>query len=182
MSASLFLATMPAVAFGYLTVEVSAALSLSTGKSPMADCEFCDIVNKKKPAEVIYETANTLAFFPLEPATQGHTMVIPKRHIENFLELQPSDIPELGQVVVHVSKALQAVLSPEGMNLITSAGEAASQSVMHLHVHLVPRWTDDAVGEIWPPKVPTAERVLENIADRLREYCNTESLEDRNSE
>ncbi len=70
----------------------------------MVDCEFCDIVNKKASAEVIYETTDTLAFFPLEPATRGHTMVIPKRHIENFLELQPADIPELGQAVVHVAE------------------------------------------------------------------------------
>lgn len=148
----------------------------------MTACNFCDIVNKREPAEVIYETPSTLALFPLEPATRGHTMVISKRHIEDFLSLTSADIPELGMTVVTIARALQAVLLPEGMNVISSAGEAASQSVMHLHVHLVPRWRDDAVGEIWPPKVPTPEPVLEEVADQLREYCQTESLEDRNPE
>lgn len=144
-------------------------------------CQFCEIIAGDAPAEVIYETPHTLAFFPLEPATRGHTMVVPKRHIEDFLELGTQDIPELGQATVMVGRALRAVLKPEGMNLISSAGEAASQSVMHLHVHLVPRWSDDAVGEIWPPKKITPQRVLEGTADALREFCGTERLDDRNN-
>jgi len=146
------------------------------------DCAFCQIINREIPAEVIYETATTLAFFPLEPATHGHTLVIPKQHVENFLELAPADIPELGMSVLRVGQALRAVLAPEGMNLISSAGEAASQTVMHLHVHLVPRWTNDAVGEIWPPKVPTPEHVLESVADAIRKFCRTEALDHRNPE
>lgn len=148
----------------------------------MVSCSFCQIVRGLVPAEVIYETEHTLTFFPLEPATRGHTMVIPKRHIPNFLEATPRDVPELGAAVLTVGNALQAVLQPAGMNLITSAGEAASQSVMHLHIHLVPRWFDDAVGEIWPPKVSTPNHVLENVADALREFCNTRILEQRNAQ
>lgn len=148
----------------------------------MEGCEFCAIANMRLPAEVIFESTNTLAFFPREPATRGHTLVIPKRHVENFLELDPADVPGLGRAVLLVGRALRAVLSPEGMNVITSAGIAASQSVMHLHVHLVPRWTGDAVGEIWPSKAPTPERALEGVADRLREHFHTESLEQRNPE
>lgn len=152
------------------------------GGKDMAECAFCKIVNRETPAEIVYETPATLAFFPLEPATRGHTMVIPKRHVDTFLDLDPSDIPELGTAVILVGRALRAVLEPEGLNVITSAGEAASQSVMHLHVHVVPRWTGDPIGEIWPPKVPTAESVLEGIADALRDFCRTEFLEDRNPE
>ena len=103
----------------------------------MQGCAFCRIVNRETPAEVVYETKSTLAFFPLEPATRGHTMVIPKRHIETFLDAEEADVPELGSTVLTVGRALRAVLAPEGMNMISSAGVAASQSVMHLHVHLV---------------------------------------------
>lgn len=146
----------------------------------MSQCDFCRIVDRSLPAEVIYETDTTLAFFPLEPATRGHTMVIPKKHIDNFLDIDASDVPELGRAVVRVGRALRDVLEPQGMNLISSAGVAASQSVMHLHVHLVPRWDDDAVGEIWPRAVSTPERILEETADSIREFCRTEYLEDRN--
>lgn len=148
----------------------------------MPPCPFCQIVRRESPAEVIYETEDTLAFFPTEPATRGHTMVIPKRHVRSFLEAEPADVQPLGLTVLKVSQALQSVLNPEGMNLITSAGQAASQSVDHLHVHLVPRWEGDAVGEIWPPKVPTSEAVLEGVADALRDFCGTERLDDRNPE
>lgn len=145
-------------------------------------CEFCEIVAGVVPAEVVLETATTLAFFPLEPATRGHTMIVPKRHFSTFLETSRAEVPELGETVLTLGHALQAVLAPQGMNLITSAGEAASQSVRHMHIHLVPRWSGDAVGEIWPPKAPTSERVLESVADDIREFCRTERLEYRNPE
>lgn len=148
----------------------------------MDDCEFCQLIAKKVPAEVVYETENSLAFFPTEPATLGHTMVIPKRHVESFLDVQRADAQDLTSTSLTVGNALRSVLKPEGMNLIASDGAAASQSIMHVHIHLVPRWASDAVGEIWPPKVPTAEAVLENVADALREFCQTSKLEYRNPE
>lgn len=148
----------------------------------MDDCEFCKIVRGESPAEVVFETASTLAFFPLEPATHGHTMVIPKQHVANFLEAPSSMAADLAVVSGHVGRAINQVMQPDGMNLITSAGEAASQSVMHLHVHLVPRWRNDVVGDIWPPKVPTPEPVLEGVADALREFLGSVALEYRNQE
>lgn len=146
----------------------------------MSSCPFCEIIEKRSPAEVVYETEHTLAFFPTEPATRGHTMVIPKSHVESILDFHTADSPELFEVVLKVSRALNEVLQPEGMNIITSAGEVASQSVPHLHIHLVPRWSNDAVGEIWPPKVPTPGAILEDVAESIRDYCNSEHLELRN--
>lgn len=90
-------------------------------------CEFCDIVRRRLPAEVINETENTLAFFPLEPATRGHTMVIPKQHVDNFLELDPSDVPELGQAVLHVSRAL----SGRSTRRHSAYGQAPKLSLRH---------------------------------------------------
>ena len=152
------------------------------GEAIMPDCDFCDIVSGTTPAEIVYATETTLAFFPLEPATRGHTMVITKEHVDNFLEVPDQLIPPLWQAVTDVGRALHAVLDPEGMNVISSAGEAASQSIYHVHVHLVPRWKGDAVGEIWPPKEPTSETLLEDVADAIRQYLRTESLEHRNNE
>lgn len=148
----------------------------------MVECEFCKIVSRRTPAEVIYETPTTLAFFPLKPATRGHTMVIPKQHVANFLDASPATMADLAVVSSHVGRAIDQVMQPDGMNLITSAGEAASQSVMHLHVHLVPRWWDDTIGDIWPPKVPTSEKILDSVADALRDFLGSVALEDRNDE
>ena len=68
------------------------------------------------------------------------------------------------------------------MNVISSAGLAASQTVMHLHIHLVPRWEGDAIGDIWPPKVPTPPYELGEVADAVRRYCHMEALDYRNPE
>lgn len=146
----------------------------------MDDCIFCRIVSRETPAAVVHETDTSLAFFPLEPATRGHTMVIPKRHIDHFLDLDASDTPGLAVAVLEVGRALQAVLKPEGMNVITSAGEPASQSVRHMHVHVVPRYAGDAIGEIWPPKIPTADWILEELAHDLRKILGNGVLGGRN--
>lgn len=135
------------------------------------DCEFCSIVAKEATAEIIYESASCLAFFPLSPATKGHTLVIPKRHIRDFTHTGPETFGPLCSEAVEVGKLLQAVYSPDGMNMITSAGQAATQSVMHLHIHLVPRWTNDEMGRIWPPKQHADPKTLSRWADEFRAYA-----------
>ncbi|WP_157696904.1 HIT family protein [Leifsonia sp. 21MFCrub1.1] len=163
------------------TPEASMLTIVTTAGSEYdATCDFCRIVRRELTARVVYETNDTLAFFPLEPATTGHTMIIPKRHVANFLELLPADFPQLGEATVRVARALMVALGPDGMNVVSSAGRVASQTVMHAHVHLVPRWPDDAVGEIWPTKKPTSAVVLDDTADAVREILNAEHLEERN--
>lgn len=144
-----------------------------------SDCEFCRIINREIPAEVVYETESELAFFPLEPATRGHTMIIPKHHVTSFLDPTALTMTGLWPTTLRVAKAIEKVLQPEGMNLITSSGEVASQTVMHMHMHIVPRWLGDRMGSIWPPKVSTPERMLDKVADDIREYCRTDYLADR---
>ena len=115
----------------------------------MDGCPFCAIVDGREPAEVVYEDDATLALFPKEPATLGHTMIITKRHHGNFLGVPADEVAGLWSAVTAVGNCLRDVLKPEGMNVISSAGEAASQSVFHVHVHLVPRWRADAVHGIY---------------------------------
>jgi histidine triad (HIT) family protein len=133
----------------------------------MAQCPFCEIVHRNAPARVVYETGSHIAFFPLEPATLGHTLIIPKRHYENFFELPASDVPDLWLAVREVALAIREALIPDGMNIITSAGRAATQTVLHLHVHAVPRWEGDRFGDIWPPRRPTSEQMLDSIATAI---------------
>jgi histidine triad (HIT) family protein len=146
----------------------------------VGSCEFCRIINREVPAQVVHESESTLSFFPLSPATMGHTLVIPKLHVPNFLECDDITAASLSSTVATVGRALQEVFEPQGMNVITSAGAAASQSVMHLHFHIVPRWDGDAIGAIWPPQIPTDESVLNDMADAVRQYCHSEQLGRRN--
>lgn len=142
-----------------------------------SECEFCRIIAGKESARIVYRTADTTAFFPLRPASRGHTLVVPNRHVPDFFALTPPLDSTLTRSVLHVAKAVQTSLAPEGMNLITSSGEAASQSVFHLHIHVVPRWHGDPIGTIWPPSRQADQEMQDDIADLIREAAKSQRSE-----
>jgi histidine triad (HIT) family protein len=132
-----------------------------------SDCDFCGIARGVLPALIVWESESMLAFFPAHPATRGHTLVVPREHVRDFLELPEPLSVELTAAVLHVARAVQRSVQPDGMNVVTSAGRAASQTVFHLHVHVVPRWFDDAIGGFWPP--PGADDPgVDALAARIR--------------
>ena len=127
-------------------------------------CSFCRIVEGVEPSRVVYETERILAFFPLAPAVLGHTIVIPKKHIADLWSLDKDWGDALLESCLDIAQGLKRALSPDGMNLINSAGEAASQTIMHVHFHLVPRWNEDTFGPIWPPSPPLSDEVKDQAA------------------
>jgi histidine triad (HIT) family protein len=139
-------------------------------------CDFCSIARGDDPsAEIVCEGETWIAFFPLTPATPGHTLVIPRSHVPDLWSVDGSLAAELIVAVIHVGRAIQTALRPEGMNLITSSGEAAEQTVYHLHLHIVPRWRQDGFGDIWPPKGQLRGLNMEGVADRVRDACRSVS-------
>jgi histidine triad (HIT) family protein len=136
------------------------------------DCDFCAIVRgENSSVEVVCEDKSWIAFFPLDPATPGHTLVIPRKHVADLWKVGPSLGSELMAAVVRVGRAIDLSLKPEGMNLITSAGKVAEQTVFHVHLHIVPRWHRDGFGRIWPVEGKFEDADLQNVADRIREAC-----------
>lgn len=135
-------------------------------------CDFCKILMGTEEAQVVCETESALAFFPLEPAALGHTLVIPKQHVPDLWSADDTIATLVTQAAVRVGRAIKDALEPDGMNLISSAGAAASQTVFHLHLHVVPRWNRDHIGPIWPPSQPWSETVKHDIADRVRRACD----------
>ncbi|KOX47057.1 HIT family hydrolase [Streptomyces sp. NRRL F-7442] len=132
-------------------------------------CTFCDIVANPTRARVVHEDDHTVAFFPLTPATWGHTLVVPRAHAADLWEMADVEVQHLMRTVLAVGRTLRGVLEPPGMNVIHSAGQAASQTVFHAHVHLVPRMPGDAMGEIWPPREPPRDETeLDELAQRIR--------------
>jgi histidine triad (HIT) family protein len=140
------------------------------------DCDFCAIARGADDSvELVCEGATWVAFFPDSPATPGHTLVIPRRHVADLWSADDDLASDLITAVADVGRAVQAAVSPEGMNLISSSGEAAEQTVYHLHLHVVPRWRKDGFGEIWPPKSPPRGVDLADVADRVRDACRARS-------
>jgi histidine triad (HIT) family protein len=133
------------------------------------DCPFCAAAAGSPTTPVVYETSDVVALFPLEPAALGHTLVLPRKHVPDVFALDRADALPLTDAVLRMGHAIRRALHPDGLNIITSSGAAASQTILHLHVHLVPRWDDDAFGEIWPRPAPTIPQdALERAAHSIR--------------
>lgn len=139
-----------------------------------APCPFCDIVRRIQSARLVYEDSETIAFFPLRPATPGHTLVIPKVHMEEIWNMDLGTVHKVLDSSLTVIQAVRSVLCPEGLNLINSSGQAATQSVLHFHMHVVPRWNDDLMGAIWPQTEVPLDR-LDELACRVRAACEAVS-------
>lgn len=136
-------------------------------------CAFCAIARgEDQSVEILCEDESWIAFFPLEPATPGHTLVIPRSHVSDLWAAPAPLVAELMTGVVRVGEAINSAIRPEGMNLITSAGKAAEQTVFHVHLHVVPRWSQDGFGRIWPIQGSKYENAdLENVAELIRAEC-----------
>lgn len=108
----------------------------------LAECVFCEIVAGRAPANVVAEWGDAIVITPLDPVTPGHLLVIPREHVDDLAE----DPKVTGRVMRRAAQWAQ-ILGP--CNLITSKGAAATQTVMHLHVHLVPRREGDGLALPW---------------------------------
>lgn len=104
------------------------------------DCVFCKITSGEAPARVVYLWQDAIAIRPLNPCTRDHVLVIPKKHVMDAVE----DPATTGLVF---SRAAQ--IAPYPCNLITSVGVDATQTVMHLHVHIIPRSAQDGLLLPW---------------------------------
>jgi len=115
------------------------------------DCPFCSIIDGSEPgAKVVSRDESVTAFLPIAPATRGHTLVVPNRHVADLTDLTTIESRELGEAVHRTARAVRSALSPEGMNVIQSTGEVATQTVRHVHFHVVPRWAGDRMELRWP--------------------------------
>ncbi|ELZ18579.1 HIT domain-containing protein [Natrinema thermotolerans] len=108
------------------------------------DCEFCRIVAGEQAAHVLYEDERTLAFLDENPATPGHTLIVPRAHAEEVVTADEPTAAAVFETVRTVATALESVLEPDGFSVFHTSGPLVG-SVDHAHVHLVPRRTDDDV-------------------------------------
>jgi histidine triad (HIT) family protein len=138
------------------------------------DCPFCEIVARDDDnAREVYRDDHVVAFFPTEPATLGHTLLVPRRHVADIWALNEQTGAYLASATIRLAGTIKRAMQPAGLNIIQSNGEAATQTVMHLHVHLVPRQPDDKLGRIWPPETSYSEAQKDEIWERLRAECRT---------
>lgn len=130
------------------------------------DCIFCKIVAGTIPCFRVHEDAATLAFLDINPVNPGHVLVIPRSHAPNLVASDERDLAAVMASARRVAAAIEKVLAPAGINLLQANGPGAAQSVMHFHLHVIPRLTADDLKMNWVPK-PGDKAALAALADRL---------------
>ncbi len=129
-------------------------------------CLFCSIVAGDIPAEKIYEDEHTLAFLDIAPVNSGHTLVIPKIHATNIFDIDADTFSHVMKTVHTLAPKIQKVTGADGVNIAINNEEAAGQVVFHLHVHIIPRFSDDG-HRLWHGKKATPED-LKEMGEKLR--------------
>jgi len=133
----------------------------------MTDCVFCKIVAGQIPATTVYEDEGSVAFMDIGQVNPGHVLVAVKAHAENIYELDDAQAAAVARTAARVARAIRTAFAPEGLSVYQANGKAAGQTVMHYHVHLVPRYASDGMTFTWPVQNPPRE-ALEAHAARIR--------------
>lgn len=113
------------------------------------NCIFCKIAGGEIPSATLYEDEDFRVFLDLGPASKGHALIVPKEHYANLYEL-PDEIASKAIILAKkMITKLTDILGCDGYNIVQNNGEAAGQTVLHFHIHLIPRYKDDEVGLGW---------------------------------
>ncbi len=107
--------------------------------SEIETCPFCHI----PPGQIVLDSPLCLAKWDIFPVTEGHILIIPKRHVANYFDATPEERQALWDMVEKAKKHLDSLQQPDGYNIGINIGETAGQTIFHLHIHLIPRRRGD---------------------------------------
>lgn len=135
------------------------------------DCIFCKIANGEIPSSTIYEDDLFRVILDLSPATKGHALILPKKHMANIFEMDEETAKKVFVLASRIAKAMKEALNCDGLNIVQNNGEIAGQTVFHFHMHIIPRYNDDGQQINWVPKTSeAAERDM--IAEQIKNVLN----------
>ena len=129
-------------------------------------CVFCEIVAGRTKAEIVLDEESVMAFLDVRPVFQGHVLVLPKEHHETLLDLPQEKIEPLFAATKRIAKAIEDGLNADGSWI--AINNRVSQSVPHLHVHVVPRRKGDGLKGFFWPRVKYGEGQMEEVGARIR--------------
>jgi len=132
----------------------------------MDNCLFCRIVSGELPATIVYEDDNSVAFLDHRPLFHGHTLLVPREHVETLGELSPETIRPYFEAAQLLSRAVESAMDAEGT--FVALNNRVSQSVPHLHVHVVPRRRKDGLkGFFWPRTKYKGDEEMEEVKKKI---------------
>lgn len=127
----------------------------------MDGCIFCKIANGEIPSNTIYEDDDFRVILDNGPATKGHALVLPKQHYADLFEIPEEKAAGAIKVAKKVAGLMKEKLSCDGLNLVQNNGSVAGQTVMHFHLHVIPRYENDGQKILWNPTSPSAEELIQ---------------------
>jgi histidine triad (HIT) family protein len=133
----------------------------------MDNCIFCKIITGEILAAKIYEDEYALAFLDTNPNNHGHTLVVPKIHAKNILDISEETLVMMMPAVKKVSRAVFGGVGAAGINITMNNEPAAGQVVFHLHIHIIPRFPGDGL-KVWTRKVPYKNNEMEQVAEKIK--------------
>jgi histidine triad (HIT) family protein len=131
------------------------------------ECTFCKIIAGEIPAFKVYEDEETFAFMDINPANEGHALVVPKEHSKDLYSVSDAAIKASVVTAKKVALAVQKTVDPDGLNLLQCNGPAAAQSVFHFHMHVLPRRARDELKLNWGLKLGDMEAIGQ-LAERIK--------------
>ena len=131
------------------------------------DCIFCKIIASELPGQIIDQDERTVAFMDISPATRGHALVIPRRHVRDLLEIGADDLNATIEGAQRIARRASERLGADGVNLLNSCGRAAWQTVFHFHIHVIPRYADDPLRLPWTPAEGDMDEIAA-VAEQMR--------------
>lgn len=129
-------------------------------------CIFCEIVKGQIPAYKVYEDEDFFAFLDLGQATKGHTLIVPKKHYVNILDFNQQLGNKCFLSIQKVCEKLTKPLGTKDFNIVSNCGEKAGQTIMHFHIHIIPRYDDDGFNFVHQNN-ETSKLVLEALAKEI---------------
>ena len=144
------------------------------GYSMTENCLFCKIISGEIPSKKVYEDDAVCAFLDIYTASEGHTLIAPKKHFNSFTDMGAEDTARLFEAARKITAAVEKAFSAEGSNIGINNGEVAGQEVPHVHVHVIPRKKGDGgrgiKSIVWTePDRTNLNEVAEKIRKKLRE-------------
>ena len=130
-------------------------------------CIFCKIANGEIPSSTIYQDENFRVILDLGPASRGHALIMPKEHFKDVCELDEKVAAKVLPLAAKIGTAMKKSLGCAGFNLVQNNGEAAGQTVLHFHVHVIPRYDGGPEIVSWTPGEEAPE-VLEETAGKIK--------------
>lgn len=132
-------------------------------------CLFCSIANGAMESATIFENSEFRVILDKFPGAKGHTLIMPKEHYEDIYDIDVETAGKLFGLATIVAKALKGVLKCDGLNVLQNNGSIAGQTVMHFHIHLIPRFNGDDLDARFKWKtMEFSDEELDSIASEIK--------------